>query len=245
MNEPKVSIIILPFDNYEFFTRAIESLHENTDYSNFEIIASHNPCKSEKTNQKIRNACNRYSEEWGNFKFIFNEKNLYHAKGCAKGFKVIDPESEYVLLANDDIFVPGNQLSWLRKMIQFMIENKKVATLTPSLYHLKNTIYWIGRMDKKGTHDFLHLPMGDKRLPTKPLETSYNNFSFCLIRRYLLDEIELGVDTPPHYGSDSGFADRVGERYPGMKHWVIPNIKIYHENIYYLRTNRDDPVADG
>lgn len=241
---PKVSIIILPYDNLEYFLRAAESLHENTDYSNFEIVVSHNPCKSEETNAKIREACEIFFNNWDNFKYRVNKENLYHGPGIMAGFEMINDESKYVVLANDDIFIPGNQVSWLSKMIEFMEANEKIATLTPSLYHLKNTLYWIGRQGHTGTHDFLHLPMGDERIPTEPLETSYNNMACCLARKFLLDEIPLG-QTCPMYGSDSEFASRIKEKYPEMIHMVIPKIKLYHDNIYHLRTNRDDPVTKG
>ena len=127
-----------------------------------------------------------------------------------------------------------------------MEADENAATVTPCLLYPKETIYWIGKQDpEKPHHDFLHLPRGDERLPTKPLTSCYSNMACCLIRRYLLEEIKLGVDTPPHYGSDSGFCNKVKELHPQMEHWVLPYIKIYHWNIYNLRTNRDDPVVDG
>ena len=244
--DPKVSIVILPYDNYEFFVRATESLHGNTDYSNFEIIVSHNPCKSEETNTQIKEFCEACTGRWDNFKYIVNETNLYHAKGNARGIEIADPESKSIVLANDDIFIPGNQLNWLTKLVKFAEADENVATVTPCLLYPKETIYWLGKQNAENPqHDFLHLPRGDERLPKEPLTTCYNNMACCLIRKTLLDEIELGVDTTPHYGSDSSFCNKVKELHPEMEHWVLPSIKVYHWNIYYLRTNRDDPIIDG
>jgi GT2 family glycosyltransferase len=240
---PLVSIIILPFDNFEFFERALESVKANTDYPTFEIIISHNPCENEEMNKKIRDYIQ--SREAFGIKYVFNEKNLYHGPGCMAGVSLSDPKAEYIALLNDDIFVPGYQLNWLSQMVDFMEAHPNAATVTPALYHLKNTIYWIGRKGEEGTHDFLHLPKGDPRLPTEPLQTSYNNMAFCLIRANLIREIPLGQNCPM-YGSDSEFAHRIKDKYPEMEHWVIPQIQLYHENIYWARSNHGkDKIVEG
>jgi GT2 family glycosyltransferase len=241
---PFVSVILLPFDNFEFFERALESVKANTDYPNFEIIISHNPCENEDINKKIRDYCNMNYEKYG-IKAIFNKENLYHGPGCMEGVKLSDPKTKYIVLLNDDVFVPGYQLNWLSQMVDFMESHSNAATVTPALYHLKNTIYWIGRKNEEGTHDFLHLPKGDPRLPTEPLQTSYNNMAFCLVRANLIREIPLG-QTCPMYGSDSEFAHRIKDKYPEMEHWVIPQIQLYHENIYWARSNRGkDKIVEG
>ena len=67
----------------------------------------------------------------------------------------------------------------------------------------------------------------------------------CLIRSHLIEEIPLGQNCP-HYGSDSEFCNRVKDKYPEMEHWVIPSIKIYHWNIFALRSNHgQDKVVEG
>jgi|GEM_PF-4793270 len=244
---PKVSIIILPYDQPEFFVRAAESLSHNTDYPNFEIIAAHNPCENAETNAKIKEACEIFFNDWKNFKYRVNETNLRHGLGNAKGIEIAHPDSKYIVLANDDIFVPGNQLDWLKKMVDFAEGNEKVATVTPCLLSPKETIYWIGKQNPENPqHDFLHYSRSDDRLPKVPIATCYSNMALCLIKKYLLEEIKLGVDTPPHYGSDSGFCNKVKEFHPEMEHWVLPQIKIYHWNVYAQRENYGkDSITKG
>jgi len=243
---PLVSLVILPFDNLEFFVRAVESIHENTNYPNFQIIAAHNPCENKETNEKIKAACSEYYTAWDNFLFRINNENLYHAKGCMAGFEVIDPDSKYVIFANDDIFIPGHQMNWLRKMVEFMEQDDNAASVTPCCLYPKETIYWCGKQDPENPqHDFLHFARNDERIPRDPITTVYNNFALCLIRKDLIDEIPLGQSCP-HYGSDSEFANRMKDKYPNMKHWVIPSIKIYHWNIYNLRENHGkEKIIDG
>jgi len=243
---PKVSIIILPYDQPEFFIRAAESLYHNTDYPDFEIIAAHNPCENSETNTKIKEACEIFFNNWKNFKYKVNETNLYHARGCISGFEIADKNSKYIVLANDDIFVPGNQLIWLKKMVDFAEADPLAASVTPCLLYPKESIYWIGKQNPENPqHDFLHYARNDERLPKEPITTCYSNMALCLTRRTLLEEIPLGQNCP-HYGGDSEFANRIKDKYPEMKHWVLPQIKLYHWNIYASRENHGkDKAVDG
>lgn len=246
MNEfPHVGLIMIPFDNKDFFLRAAESVLENTDYPDFELFASHNPCKDKKINKEILEIMDSLYEKYPNFKYKINEKNFYHGKGSMKGFAFLPPNTKYVGLLNDDIFIPGNQLDWLKKMVKFIEEHDEAASVTPALYHLKETVYWMGREKDSGTHDYLHYKRGDDRLPKGAFKTSYNNMACCLTRYSLLEEFPLGQNCP-HYGSDSEYADRIKMKYPEMNHWVLPQIKLYHSNIFYLRSNRgEDPITEG
>ena len=243
---PRVALVILAFDNVEYFVRAAESLLHNTDYNNFGVLAVHNPCSSPDINAKIKESMDILFANFDNFTYFLNEENLYHGKGLTKGIDILDEKTKYVVLLNDDVFVPGNQLNWLTKMVEFMEENPNAASVTPALYSMDEKIYWIGKQNPENPHhDFLHFPKGDPRLPKSPLKTSYNNFAICLTRHSLLKEFSL-ADGPPHYGSDSGFANRIKDKYPELEHWVMPQIKLYHENIYQLRESyKKDPVVDG
>jgi len=241
----KVSFIIVAYDNPDHLGRTVETIQSHTDYLNKEIIVSHN--KSDTiADEKIKELLTVWNSNWDNFKFVVNDENLYHGKGCMNGYALIDPETEFVVFCNDDIFIPASQSDWLDKMLGFMEEHPEVATLTPSLYSAKETLYWCGKQDPSAPyHDFLHFPKGDIRIPTRVLETCYNNFAVLLTRRFLVDEIPIGQSCP-HYGSDSEFCNRIKEKYPVMIHMVIPEIKLYHYNIFNLRTNYGkDNVVKG
>lgn len=248
-DKPRVSLIIVPFDNFDFFEKAVNSVLENTDYSNFEVVISHNPCENEETNKKILYLCGEKFDQLGGgrFKYFINEKNLYHAAGCMSGFNAFNCMAKYVGFLNDDIFIPGNQIDWLSTLVSFMEEHSDVATITPCLlYPQKETIYWIGKQNPENPqHDFLHYSRSDNRLPTEPFETTYNNMAICLTRSELVKEIPLGQSCK-HYGSDSEFCNRIKDKYPEMKHYVYPGVKCYHWNIFAQRENHGkDKVVDG
>jgi len=249
IEEPRVSLIIVPFDNFEFFEKALNSVLENTDYPNFKIVVSHNPCENQETNKKILDLCDRKYDQLGpmKFRYISNPENYYHAKGCMSGFSYSGGDSKYVGFLNDDIFIPGNQLDWLSTLIFFMEEHSDIASITPCLlYPQKETVYWIGKQNPENSqHDFLHYSRSDDRLPKEPLETSYNNMAICITRSKLVKEIPLGQSCP-HYGSDSEFCNRIKDKYPEMKHYVHPGVKCYHWNIYNLRENHgQDKIVEG
>lgn len=234
MKGPKVSIIVLAFDNPSALEKTVNTLYANTNYPNFEIIASVNPCEDSEINKSIVELLIRM-QDYCDLKTVFNETNLLHAKGSMEGFKVSD--GEFICFCNDDIFIPASQSSWLDKMTDFMLKDENVATLTPSMYSAKERVYWVGKTNpEKSFHDFLHVPKGDPSIPTNPIETCYNNMACCLTRRYLVEEIPLGQNCP-HYGSDSEFGNRIKEKYPNMKHMVLPEVRIYHFNIFNKRTN--------
>lgn len=237
MTQEKVSLIILAYDNYHYLRRAVISLIENTDYPDLEIIAVHNPCEDEEINKQIRSFLEEtYQEHPDLFKYKLNEKNLLHARGIMEGFSLSNRDAKYIGILNDDIFIPAPEVNWLNEIIKFMEENPKAATVTPSLYHLNEKIYWCGRKKGEAHHMCLHYPKGDPRIPKEPLQTESNNMAVCLTRRSLLEEIPLGQNCP-HYGSDSEYYNRIQEMYPDSEHWVLPQVKLYHDNIFNRRLN--------
>jgi len=231
---PKVSIIVLAFDSLHALERTLETLSANTIYPNFEIVVSVNPCEDKEINNSISLFLSDFKDKFP-IKTIYNKTNLFHAKGTMEGFKISD--GEFICFCNDDIFIPASQSEWLTHLMDFMLENENVATLTPSMYSAKERIYWVGKTNpEKSYHDFLHIPKGDPSIPVKPLGTCYNNMACCLTRRYLVEEIPLGQSCR-HYGSDSEFGNRIKEKYPNMKHMVLPSVRVYHFNIFATRTN--------
>ena len=243
--DPLVSIIPLAFDQPQALMRTVETLRDNNDYPRFEIVISDNSIGTPASDE-INSLCIDWSGGWPNISHVRNEENLRHGKGCMAGFEKINPEAKYVCFTNDDIFIPASQSNWLIRLVGFLEDNPEVATVTPALYYPKETIYWIGKTDpEKPFHDFLHYPRGDIRLPQDPRATCYNNFALVLVRAYLVEEIPLGQSCP-HYGSDSEFANRIKDKHPEMTHWVLPDVKLYHYNLYDKRCNYEkDPKTKG
>jgi len=247
MTTALVSIIVLAFDNFKYLLRSVETLYHHNDYENFELIVSHNPSRTE-DEQQIEEVCSVWLKNWPNFKYVKNKENLYHAKGTMEGFKIaiLNSDPYYICFTNDDIFIPASQSDWLVKMVNYMEEHPEVATLTPSMYSEKERVYWVGKDDPESPyHNLLHVPKGDPRIPKEPVETCYNNMALHLTRRYLVEEIPLGQSTR-HYGSDSEFGNRIKAKYPNLKHMVLPEVKLYHFNIFNKRSNyKKDKTVEG
>ena len=233
---PLVTIIPLAFDKPRALEKTVETLRDNNDYPNFEIVISDNSIETP-ASEEINSLCIDWSGGWPNIFHVRNEKNLMHGAGCMAGFNGSSPESEYICFTNDDIFISASQSDWLIRLVEFLERRPEAASVTPAMYYPKETVYWVGKTDpEKPYHDFLHYPRGDNRLPTLPRTTCYNNFALILTRRYLVEEIPIGQNCP-HYGSDSEFANRIKDKYPKMQHWVLPDVKIYHHNLFAQRCN--------
>ena len=233
ISEEKISIISVAYDQPELLKNSLISLMENTDYKNLQVIISHNktiPSIESKIKEVYIYLSNLYSNI---FSYIPNDKNLRFGPGIMEGFKL--STGKIICVLNDDTFFPPEYSDWLGKLVAFMKEDSYIATLTPSMYHQNHTVYWIGKKNSaKPLHDFLHVKESDPMLPTKPYETCYNNMACCLIRRELIEEFPIGIDYV-HYGSDSGFCNRVKTTYPAMKHMVLPEAKILHFNSFNKR----------
>jgi GT2 family glycosyltransferase len=234
----KVSIIVVAFDHPDYLMKTLKSITESTDYPNYELIISDNSIGLQ-VEKEIEDVCKEAASFDGPSRFVYqkNTQNLLHGRGCMAGFEQSDPKSEFICFCNDDIFIPLSQANWLRRLVEFLETAPNVATITPSLYTHKEKLYWCGKQDsKKPLHDYLHLPRGDQRIPTEPIETCYNNMAVLLTRKNLVENFPIG-QTCVHYGSDSEFGNRIKKQYPKMVHMVLPEIKLYHYNIYNKRIN--------
>jgi GT2 family glycosyltransferase len=239
MNQ-KVSIIIPAYDHPDLLNLCLNSIFENTNYKNFEILVSANRCEGSSNinnsdiNNRISNICNNFFEKFPkNFKFILNAINLKFGPGVMAIFPFAS--GEFICTFNDDTIIPQNSRDWLDKLINVFSSNKNIASVTPCLLHKNRTIYWIGKQNPLNKfHDYLHYEEFDARLPKRMITSCYNNMACCLIPRYLVEEFSIGRRNP-HYGSDSDFCSDVLQKYKDMKHVVLPEVKIFHYNIYNER----------
>lgn len=107
--EEKVSIVIPSKDNKDMLKRCINSICENTDYKNYEIIVVDNGSNSE--NHKAYE--NMLSEIKG--KYIYEKMDFNFSKMCNIGAE--NSQGKYILFLNDDIEVTDRK--WLREMVGY------------------------------------------------------------------------------------------------------------------------------
>ena len=105
---PKVSIIIVTFNNLGFTKRCIESIYEKTAYPNFEVIVVDNG-----STDGTRDYLLQQETTHSNMKVILNDENISFARANNMGIRI--SKGEYVILLNNDTVVTRGWVSGLVK----------------------------------------------------------------------------------------------------------------------------------
>jgi len=120
-NSPKISILILTYNNLEITRLCLKSLFQNTTYPNFEVII-------------IDNASTDGSPEWlgqyaktqSNIRLILNEENRGFAGGNNQAAGLA--EGEYLVFLNNDTVVTEG---WLEGLLAHMQQDPKIGLIGP------------------------------------------------------------------------------------------------------------------
>ncbi|RJO61533.1 glycosyltransferase family 2 protein [candidate division WS5 bacterium] len=117
---PKVSIIILTFNNLRHTKACLYSILAFSNYPNLEIIIIDNDSKDE-TPKFLKELKAKHK----NIKLILNKENKGFAGGCNQGIK--EATGEYIVFLNNDTIVTP---SWTEKIIK-PLKDKEVGLVGP------------------------------------------------------------------------------------------------------------------
>jgi len=106
---PKVSIIIVSFNNLQYLKPCIESIFEYSNYPNIEVIAVDNGSMDGSAEYL------KGEKEEGRIEAILNPKNFGFAKANNQGIQL--SSGEYIILLNDDVIVTQN---WISRLISYL-----------------------------------------------------------------------------------------------------------------------------
>lgn len=128
INEPKVSVVVLCYNNIEFTQACLHSIDLYSDYPNLEIIAVDN-ASSDGTPEYLR--------EWAaaadNRVFIRNDSNLGFSAGNNVGLRAAT--GEYLVILNNDTYVtPG----WVRGLSRHLKRNPDTGIIGPVTNNIGN-----------------------------------------------------------------------------------------------------------
>ena len=133
--EPKISIIIPTKDKVKILSRCIESIYEQTNYKNYEIIVVNNNSCEEETFQYL-NKC------------VKDKRNFtYFDLNCEFNYSYINNEAvkrakgEYIVLLNNDTEVISGD--WLSKMVGYAMQ-KHIGCVGAKLLYPTKTIQHCG-----------------------------------------------------------------------------------------------------
>jgi len=106
---PKVSIIVVSFNNLEYLRLCVESIFGYSNYPNIEVIVVDNGSVDGSAEYL------REKKEEGKIQTILNPQNLGFAKANNQGIEI--SSGEYIILLNDDTVVTQNWISGLIKYL--------------------------------------------------------------------------------------------------------------------------------
>lgn len=115
---PKVSIIILTYNNLPLTINCLESIDKKSNYSNLEVIIVDNN-STDGTQDYLRQF---HSDK----KLIFNTYNRGFAAGNNQALEIAT--GDYIVFLNNDTVVVSN---WVDKFIQHFKEDSKLGYLAP------------------------------------------------------------------------------------------------------------------
>jgi GT2 family glycosyltransferase/glycosyltransferase involved in cell wall biosynthesis len=118
---PKISIIIVTYNNLKLTKLCLVSIQKNTEYPNYEVIVVDN-ASSDNTITYL----DQYRETHGNILIIKNDKNLGFAVANNQGVKIASGDY-IVFLNNDTIVTPG----WLNNLLLHLIRNPGAGMVGP------------------------------------------------------------------------------------------------------------------
>ena len=139
-NEPKVSIIIPTKNNKSLLKRCIDSLENNTNYKNFEIIIIDNNTDDKKTLEYY----DSLNYEILSYKDPFNFSKMNNL-GSTKA------HGDYILCLNDD--TKALDSNWLTEMVSICQQND-VGIVGAKLLHSNGTIQHAGAVFLKSGSGF-------------------------------------------------------------------------------------------
>jgi GT2 family glycosyltransferase/glycosyltransferase involved in cell wall biosynthesis len=125
---PRVSVIVVTYNNIELTKACLASLDANTNHENLEIIVVDN-ASVDGTPALL----NEWVAQGENRRIILNEDNRGFAAGNNQGLAIAD--GEYLVLLNNDTFVtPG----WIRTLYRHLERNHSIGIIGPVTNNIGN-----------------------------------------------------------------------------------------------------------
>lgn len=217
---PKVTVVVLNWNNYGDTKRCIESL-QKASYLNLEIVVVDNASKDE--------SGKRLSDEHPELRFIINPANLGFAKGCNAGMRIAlqDPECAYILLLNNDCVVTP---AFLEPAIAMAEANPRIGLvggkmlLSPELrtiwYAGGHINLWRGRAVVRGQGE-----VDDGRYDS-PGEVGFVTGALMLIRREVTERV--GLLPEEYFFGQEEYDYSVNVRRHGYVLFYVPEFVVYH-----------------
>ncbi len=226
-SKTKVSIIFITYNQLKYTRKFVNSVQKYT--SDYELIAIDN-----KSTDGTIEYLQKLKTEKDNIKVILNDDNLGFPKAVNQALKVV--ESEFVLLANNDIVVTED---WLNKLIAVAGSDEKIGIVGP----ISNSVSGV-QFDKDAKYksiDEMHkyAKIVSKKNKGKVEEFPRVAFLCTLIKKEVIDKIG-GLDerfTPGNF-EDDDFCLR--SQLAGYKTVIATDVFIHHYGSVSFKKNGEN-----
>ena len=128
-NFPKVSIVILTYNNLDLTKECLVSMEKFNNYENCEIIIVDNLSQEDDTREFL----SEYEKKHKNVKVILNDINGGFSYGNNVGIK--EATGDYIILLNNDTFVTPN---WIEHLIAHFDTDAKIGMVGPRTNNIGN-----------------------------------------------------------------------------------------------------------
>lgn len=224
MKRPKLSIVILAWNNQKDLQACIESI-QDTYKEYYQLIIVDN-ASTDNTPRYLLNLQQNWDKKQSKLTIITNTKNLGYAAGNNIALEYI--EGEYTLWLNQDIVV---QKRSIHNLVNFLDKNDKYAMLAPQLQYPDGTVQKNCRqLPTLGNilNSIFKLKWDDKFDYTKSQECEQPMASAIMIRSSVMQELS-GFDTHPDYWlffNDVDLSKNLQSR--DYKTYYLSEAKMYH-----------------
>lgn len=127
-NKPKISIILVTYNNLDFTKACLDSMEKFNNYTNCEIIVVDNLSQD-----GTREYLTEYERNHSNFKAILHDCNSGFAAGNNIGIN--ESTGEYVILLNNDTVVTPN---WIENLIKHFKLDNNIGMVGPRTNNIGN-----------------------------------------------------------------------------------------------------------
>lgn len=220
MNKPKVSIILINFNNFKDTAACIDSIN-NITYPNYEIITIDNGSGDDSYDKLLAN----YPKQV----FIQNKKNIGFAAANNVGIRyALRHGADYCLILNNDTIVKKD---FLEPMVRFLEQNNKAGLTGGKIYFFSKpkTIWTIGGRVSLLRGGSVYYGGGEKDVGqfNKVKEVGHISGCMCLIKRKVLQDVGFFSEQYFLRGEEWDFCYRVSRK--GYKMFYIPDSVIWHK----------------
>ncbi len=217
---PKVSIIILVYNNYIDTKECLESL-ANITYQNYEVILVDNG-STDGSGKKLE-------QEYPEHTYIFNEDNLGFAGGVNCGIRYsMTKNADYVFLLNNDAIVDKG---FLEPLVSIAGKNSSIGIVGSKIYYYSRPriINFAGGKIDLWRGITPHIGSGelDRGQYEKPTEEDFQDGCAMLIKKEVINKIGLFDTIYFLYSEEVDFCYRAKKA--GYKILNVPQSRVWHK----------------